>query len=470
MRRVLIIAVLCLPAIAQTIELQGGQSTLLGASGGGAELYLPGHDAKLGLGVVDGRFRFGASDQFSFRGFDVTAGDSSFAYSAGGAGGLGIQSRGLTITRQSPDTALSAFVGATGLGYDFPFFAALSATHMGAGLYWAHQAHKIHFAGLAAFAGNRKTAALSADGRWREFHFAAAGGLLAGQRTFTGDIEYRPSRAFNAGFARQELFWQGQRATVNSVSAFSSLGPVTLHGAAIDSQSNRNVLAVSAGAGVRVGFANFGSDFYESNGQRLWMQSAQQNFRHWNLTQSFSESGPQHSFAIGAGYHNNRASISIGHSVEFLPFAGGFNQVLQISISIKIPHSDSNVSAQVAMLPTGANYTVNGNSFVNGPLKFEDSGPRQHASHKSAAGRYSVTGIVLSKSGLPVVGAAIALGGQVVYTDHSGKFTARFRKAKSIPIQVRPEEFAAPGKWRVVNAPTTAQPGAGTIQIEVTSN
>jgi hypothetical protein len=472
MRRAAIIVLLfSLPAIAQTIELQGGQSTLLGASGGGAEIYLPNSDVKLGAGVVDGRFAVGASDTFSFRGATITAGDSAFSYSAGGVGGLGIAVRGLTITRQSPDNSVSAFAGATGLGFDMPFFSATTATHAGAGLYWSHLArHKVHFAALAAFAGNQKTAAVSADGRWRQFHFAGAGGILAGQRTFTGDLEYRPSRAFNAGFARQELFWQGQRATVNSLSAFSNLGPFSLHGSAIDSQSNRNVLAVSAGAGVRAGFASFGADFYQSNGQRLWTQSVQQNFRHWNLSESISESGPQHSFGFGAGYHGNRGSISVGQAIEFLPFAGGFNQVLQIAVSIKIPHSDSNVSAQISWLPTGANYTVNGSSFVNGPIKFEgQSGPRQHITHKNA-GRFEIHGVVLSKSGMPVVGAAIDLGGQTVYTDHTGHFNARFRKAKPVPVQVRPQDFAAPGRWVVLSAPTTAQPGAGTVQIEVTTN
>jgi hypothetical protein len=460
---------LALNASAQVVELQAGTSTLLNASGAGANIYLPNSTATIGAGIVDGRFAFGASDTFSFHGYQITAGDSSFAFSAGTAGGLGIATRGLEIARRSPDSDVAAFVGATGLGYSLPFFSAIQPAHVGAGIYWSHRTRRhFQFSALSAFSGNQKTAAFSTGASWAKFQFAAAAGMLAGQKTATGQATYSPSRAFAATASRQELFWQGNRATVNSISAFSNLGHLNIHGAAIDSNSNVHVLAESAGASLRLGFAQFGGDAYQSNGQRINTQNVQENFRHWNFSQSFSESGPLHSYGFGGGYHNNRVAISVGQSVQFLPFDNGFHQVTQISISIRVPHSDASVSAQVSLLPTGAAYTMGGNSFVNGPLKLEQAGPRRHAAHRNV-GRYEIRGVVLNKSGLPEEGAAVALGDQLVFTNHAGQFVARLRKAHPVAVQVRPEEFLTPGKFTVVRAPSTATPGT-TITIEVTSN
>lgn len=462
----LIVVLWCLPACSQVLEITGGQSSLLNSAGVGVTSYFANSTATLGAGIVNGHLAFGASDTFPFRGYQVTAGDAAFGFGVQGVGGLGIVSRGLTITRQSPTTTSSAFVGATGLGYTLPFFSALQPAHAGAGLYWQHRAGQFQFAGLSAFSGNQKTAAASIGGVWRQFQFAVAGGLLAGQRTATGQATYSPSRAFSITAMRQDLFWNNQRAAVNSVSAFSSLGRLNLHGAAIDSKSNIRILAQSAGGSLRFGFATLGSDFYQSNGQRLWMQSAHEDFRHWNFSQSFSSSGALHSFGFGGGFHNNHFAFSVGHAVQFLPFGRGFQNVTQVSIGFKLPHSDTHISLQVSMLPTGPAYTVGGNTFVNGPLKTEPGQHEQHAAHRNSAGRYVITGTVLDKSGLPVDGAAVALGSQVVYADHAGRFVARFRNVKPVAVQVRPDEFAAPGNWAVVSAPMFVQPGSN-FQIVV---
>jgi hypothetical protein len=71
-------------------------------------------------------------------------------------------------------------------------------------------------------------------------------------------------------------------------------------------------------------------------------------------------------------------------------------------------------------------------------------------------------------SGQPVAGAAVLLGAEIVFTNDAGEFQLRQRRARVLPVKVELSAFVAPGDWRVVTAPSKAQPG--TIEIVVARN
>jgi hypothetical protein len=68
--------------------------------------------------------------------------------------------------------------------------------------------------------------------------------------------------------------------------------------------------------------------------------------------------------------------------------------------------------------------------------------------------KYLVQGVVKDDQGTPVEGAALHIGKEVVYTDSSGRFMARFSRRGPFSLSVAPEEFITNGVFEVVSAPS----------------
>ncbi len=59
----------------------------------------------------------------------------------------------------------------------------------------------------------------------------------------------------------------------------------------------------------------------------------------------------------------------------------------------------------------------------------------------------------LYQAGNPIEGAAVDLGGEVVFTNSSGEFFLRAKHPRRFSVKILPEEFLLPGRWEVVNGP-----------------
>jgi hypothetical protein len=80
-----------------------------------------------------------------------------------------------------------------------------------------------------------------------------------------------------------------------------------------------------------------------------------------------------------------------------------------------------------------------------------------------------VRGVVRDERGQPVEGAALAIGGEVVFTNSAGEFFVRVRSPRRYDLSVRLEEFLFPGRWDVVSAPAQcrAQAEAAAASTEI---
>lgn len=78
-----------------------------------------------------------------------------------------------------------------------------------------------------------------------------------------------------------------------------------------------------------------------------------------------------------------------------------------------------------------------------------------------------VQGRVLDAYGGAVEGIAVDVGGQLVYSNATGEFTARFRKAPTVSVSVALAESTAPGLWTVVSSAGTVIPGGEPVRIQV---
>jgi hypothetical protein len=448
-RLVLLFALCCPAAFGQVLNITAGQSTLYGGAGAGVTAYLPNSTVYLGAGYANGQFAFGISDSFLYKGFTATAGDKAFGY-----GDLSLSVRGLSVQRTTATQTLAAFVGFTGTANNLPFFQATRARRGGAGIFYKHIFGGLQLSGLAALDGaQRRTALGTATYTGRVFGFTATGGKLANLNFFNGSVAYSPARwlHFNAG--RQDVLNDLQRATVNSGGAGLNLAHFTAQAQVYSgTAARRAVTGQSAGAGLRWGAVSVSSAWYSAAGHKVLAHTASENFRHWQVTETYA--GKNVSF--GGGFHNNHVSISLDHSMSFLPFAGraGFQQTTAVRVSLRIPRSAATLDLASLVLPSGhTRYTVSGGNYINGPLHVQ-AGPQARA--RSVGGKFVISGKVTEgKTGMPVLGAAVQLGRATVYTAEDGTFFLRVRNARPVPVA-----FVVEGVWHAVNCPTTAQPGA----------
>jgi hypothetical protein len=182
----------------------------------------------------------------------------------------------------------------------------------------------------------------------------------------------------------------------------------------------------------------------------------QEHFHRWTVSGIVNQLQGQTSYAFGGGYHGNRISLSIDHSVLFFPISGkGFQQTTTVQVSLRLHDTVLNFQTNVDPM-MHVQYTTYASSYAQGPLAGAATNSRTH----SAGGKFVIGGAVVDERGQPVEGAAIQLqGGAVVYSDSQGKFFARMKHDKPAALVVLLQEFAAPGRWAVTSCPVDAAPG-----------
>jgi hypothetical protein len=465
--RVLLMLALCLPACGQIVEATGGHSTLMGGTGAGLTAYLPGSTVYAGAGCLQAHCGFALSDSFHWRGWDVTAGDSTFGFALDGAG-LSTQVRGLNFQRVRPQQTTSFFVGSSALGYSTSFFTANRAQHVGAGFFYRRRLGRWQFGTLEEIKGGKRTAIEGAGYTSLKLRASITGGLLDNMRLLNALADYQPLRELHFGGGHVNYFYP-VRVTSDSVSASAGLGHVTALASATRSTTDlRAISGTMLGGAARFGPASLQVNYYAAAGSKILTQTAQEHItRRWTLSQTASEQAGHASFGAGGGYHSNRIAVAVDHSMTFT--TRGWQKVTSLQISIKLPHTDASLNVGTLTLPTGeTKYTLSGTSWQRGPLNLQAAAPR-HATHRKAAGRFVISGTVVDKQGLPVSGAAIALGKDMVYSDTRGSFAMRLRKAQPVLVRVLTDQFVTPGAYVVISAPDCAAPGTP-VTIVVSTN
>ena len=456
LRVCLCVLLLGVPASAQVLQLSAGRSTLLGGTGGEVTAFFPESTLSASAGFANGHFVFGASDTFKFHGLDITAGDRNFGYSFDGAG-LGISTRGLFIQRNSRHTVSAVFVGSTGIGYATPFMVTAKAQHVGAGLFLQHHFNNgLLLSSLAVVEGGKHTVVQGLSYQGHLLHLAGSGGLLQNRKYFTGEADFQPLRSLVFSATHNDYFLVGHL-TTDSLSAFAALGRVTLQASVLDGQYNTTkTTGASAGSSLRLGSITVRSNLYESNHRILLVHVVQERFRHWNFSEIVNQMQGQTSYAFGGGYHGNKISVSLDHSVLFFPIGGkGFQQTTTVQVSLRIHDTALNFQTNVDPMMR-VTYTAYASSYVQGPL----AGLAMNNYSHSTGGKFVIAGVVVDDHDRPVEGAAIQLQGRaVVYSDSQGKFFARVKHNKPSALHVLLREFAAPGRWEVTACPVDAVPG-----------
>ena len=313
---------------------------------------------------------------------------------------------------------------------------------------------------LAVIDGGKHTAVQGLSYQVHPLRVAASGGLLQNQKYFTGEADYQPLPSLSFSATHNNYFLSDQL-TANSLSAFTALGRVTVQASVLNGQYKMiKTMGASAGSSLRMGSITLRSNFYESNHRILLVHVVQERLRGWTFSGIVNQTQGQTSYAFGGGYHSNRISASLDHSVLFFPIGGkGFQQTTTVQISVRIHDTTLNFQTNVDPM-MHLQYTTYASSYLQGPL----DGVIMDSHGHSAGGKYVITGAVVDEHGQPMEGAAIQLqGGAVIYSDSEGKFFARVKHNDPLALVVLLNEFAAPGRWAVVSCPASAVPGIEVI-------
>ncbi|MFL5507882.1 MAG: carboxypeptidase-like regulatory domain-containing protein [Gemmatimonadales bacterium] len=144
--------------------------------------------------------------------------------------------------------------------------------------------------------------------------------------------------------------------------------------------------------------------------------------------------------------------VSVSYQLVQQPFAPEkpFKSVLNLTARLQLGRYSTSVNTSV--LPDGSvNYLATASTF----LYLGQYGGLQPNAVGSRPGRFVLRGRVLDQAGLPVEGAAIALNGELAFTNAEGQFMIRVNRLDDYKVEVRLDEFLLAGAYEVLSTPAT---------------
>lgn len=465
----------------QTLMLDGGTSTLFNSSGMQGTMYLPNSTVSGSIGYQH-HLVFGASDTFLVHGFKTTIGDKALGFNFDGVG-LGLALKGIAVERASKpkdctkvkqpirhlgpegylgncpktSTSLTAFVGASGVGLFAPFVSMTRPQHISSGILFQYHFGNLALSSLDVVEGGKYSAAQGGSYSTHNIKLVGSGGLLNGQKYFSGLAVLQPIRAWSLYANHQSYFALPgvvpYTAQSNGTGTNLTIGRFTAVIGLNESKSlGRKITGENVGAGIRVGFITEQSTYYKSSGNRAFLvHSVTETIRHWTLTQTINQAQDRNSYSFGGGYSHNRFSFSVSQSMQFV-IGKGYQQTTGISVQLRV--HDTVLHAQTITDPFGkTQYSAYLESYIQTHLQVA---PNQ--TNNNGGGKHIFSGIVQDEQEKPVSGACLRIGNQTVYSNSQGVWEFRSRHSKPQSITVLVDEFQL-GEWQVVSAPSEVQPG-----------
>jgi hypothetical protein len=497
---------------AQVFELQGGGSSLHQGYGGALNVWGDRYEGNVGIGYLDG-VRFSVFLKRLIGKDTLRLGNDAipvrFATDVFG-GSQALLAQGGGIRRATRRSQLRAFVGASANATPAPFVNALrhdriigvvqgerqlsptvrTTTHalfstrqtVLQGVEWKLP-NGIALGSSAGIGGNQPYGAAS-------FSFSREAVDVRASYVGMGDrfrrtgvpstvqseadrenllVTLRPASGFSFGIGRQNfrqdstLPGVADRATLNHVFGSARLVGTNLSAGVFDSRTP--------------GSRNLSSYASATRDLTRWLQTDVYVLQVWAPTTVKSTTpvvrlrefiSPRLSLLQVVTHANGRTSVAMGGA-----FASGLTT---LGLDYQVVHTPYRrtqpfvqTMALTVRLPLG-NYRVNASSFVaaDGRVNYSGSASTFFYAGDALSGaskpvelrfeRFIVEGTVVDESGVPVDGAAIAIGGTTVFTDSRGRFFVRGSSSRAVPVRVAFDEFITDGQYELVSAPPTATP------------
>ena len=514
----LVVLVCCAtPAFGQVFEINGGSSTLFEGSGGSLGIRSSDYGAHVDFGLFQSKPRYGFAFSTPRWGYDWHAGDQNIPFVLPTDlfdRSYYFMGRGLGIERKTSTNEYLYFAGATSDAFYVPFLsAAVPETPAGAFFFqhkfspnWKFYSRNVVSRtqtsiqsiewlprsnvdmGFAGGEGSNQGYAAasfrwSADWATLRASYAFAGNrfrriaitepLLTEQDKENIQLDVNPTRDLRFTIARQNYLSPVldlnsiasnivQRATVNSFGAWGMVNGFQLYGSeflAANSDIRSRALAMGARRSLSSRF-DMGVDYLAGTEpgfapQRSIVYSVREHLTpRIDLSQFVIRNSGQTTISYGGSFLANLFSVNADYQTMYFPLAGTgqplFRQVLTLSVHLQF--SDGvQLNVQTDVTPTGkVQYTTYGSDYLYGPYMGSAGMVRSSGFYRNI-----VRGRVVDAFGIPVEGAAVAIGSQVAFTDSSGEFSARFKSSRDMTFQVVLDQFIAPGDYEIVSAPSS---------------
>ena len=506
----------CAPlARAQVFQLQGGGSSLFAGYGGMLNIWGNGYEASLGVGYLDG-LKLGLSARRLIGGRDtLRVGNDALPFVLETdvfSGGSVILAQGASLQRRRGRTTVHAFAGASASAVAAPYFASNSPSRAMAYLRAQYDVSRTLSLVGHAVATDRQS--LIGSLRWRPslgVTASAAGGLgnnapyaaasldarfarvdvkstyaVLGERfrrasapmPLQSELEKenllvtwraRPNVSVTVGrqHFRQDSSFRGlpQRATLSQISATTQL-----RGASISSG-----WFLSAAGHAR----NVSSYFSARRDITARLQSELYLLRVWqpapsrittpvlllrevvtpriSLLQVITRENGRSSVNFGGTVNRGMSSLSLEYQVAHSPYLTINPFVQTIGLNARVQLGGYALSIGSFVTPDGkVHYSAQGNTFFYRGMS--QSTGQLVGGGSGRLDSYIVLGRVVDESGASVEGAALELGGELVYTDSRGRFFQRRATPRKLTVRVVLDDFLVPGTFEVVRAPTDVVP------------
>jgi hypothetical protein len=498
-------------AAAQVFELQGGGSSLYQGYGGALNVWGEGFEGNVGLGYLDG-LRFSVFLKQLIGRDTLRIGNDAipvrFATDVFGSS-QSILAQGVGLRRGTKRSFMSAFVGASASATPAPFVNALRmdkaigviqaeralspavrlTTHalfssrqtVLQGIRW-ESSSGLEAGATGGIGGSEPYGAVSAAMKREKLDVRASYVSMGERFRRTGVpspaqsesdrenvlITVRPAEGFAFGVGRQHFRQDStlpglpDRATLNQI--FGSAG----------------LLGTNLGAGIfdsrTAGAQSVSSYMTASRDVSRWLQTDLYLLRIWSpaparsttpvvrlrefitprvsLLQVITRMNERTSVSFGGAFMSGLTSLGIDYHVVHTPYRPTQPFVQTVALNMRLPLGNYRLNAASFVTADGrVNYTGSASTFFYAGDILSGARPVEIKFE-----RFIVEGAVVDESGTPVDGAAIEIGGALVFTDSRGRFFVRRPTSRDVSVRVVLDEFLATGRFEVVSVPASASP------------
>ncbi len=498
-------------AAAQVFELQGGGSSLYQGYGGALNVWGEGFEGNVGLGYLDG-LRFSVFLKQLIGRDTLRIGNDAipvrFATDVFGRS-QSILAQGVGLRRGTKRSFMSAFVGASASATPAPFVNALRmdkaigviqaeralspavrlTTHalfssrqtVLQGIRW-ESSSGLEAGATGGIGGSEPYGAVSAAMKREKLdvrasyvsmgeRFRRTGGPSPAQSESDREnvlITVRPAEGFAFGVGRQHFRQDStlpglpDRATLNQIFGSARLLGTNLGAGIFDSRT--------------AGAQSVSSYMTASRDVSRWLQTDLYLLRIWSpaparsttpvvrlrefitprvsLLQVITRMNERTSVSFGGAFMSGLTSLGIDYHVVHTPYRPTQPFVQTVALNMRLPLGNYRLNAASFVTADGrVNYTGSASTFFYAGDILSGARPVEIKFE-----RFIVEGAVVDESGTPVDGAAIEIGGALVFTDSRGRFFVRRPTSRDVSVRVVLDEFLATGRFEVVSVPASASP------------
>jgi len=501
-------------APAQIFKVQAGSSTMVDANGGSVEFVAPEYEGNFGIGFFENHFGVGGTLRYQYHGYTIITGDDSVPFNLPTDvfdSSHYFLARGIGVSRSTEQGNIFFMAGTTALGLGAGFFQ-IAQSESPVGIFFAERRLKHH---LRLFSRNilasQKTSLQGLDWqplKWLDASITggvgsnelyAATAVEAKTRTIAlkasyvdagpdfrritigsplssevdrenVEVAYQPARLFSISAGHHNLLEPLaptaplSAASVNEVVTNFNIARLYFGAGFFSSEfSGRTTTGTNVYAGRAIGTRiEVTGNYFESRPKDGGVTTVLSGTvretlsRRFNLLQVVSRSNGQTTISYGGELLTNRLKLSVDYQNVYLPFRPDrpFEQALTVNAAVQVVGAFQ-ITGGTNVAPDGhLRYSIGASTFLYRDRSFYGHGGEASYSFP----KYLVQGVVRDSEGSPVAGAAVHVGAELAYTDDSGHFEVRFRRATPVKLRVATDEFLIPGRFEVVEAPASVQP------------